>query len=164
MNIRKLHPASKILIIIIIGFVTYIVASSMINLTATDILRGLGRGRMMDSLLTGNVVINTTSIASGLIGMLIASLLIFRRGHDSGGRKDDFSIMKRALTEGETSLLENVRAVPDGITQDSLRFRLGWSKAKVSTMLGNLDRMGLVQRERFGKTYKVYYQETDGKK
>ena len=45
------------------------------------------------------------------------------------------------------------------ITQDSLRFRLDWSKAKVSTILTNLDKRNLIQRERIGKTYKVYLQK-----
>ena len=47
------------------------------------------------------------------------------------------------------------------ITQDSLRFRLNWSKAKVSTILTNLDKIGLIQRERIGKTYKVYLQKQE---
>jgi uncharacterized membrane protein len=37
-----------------------------------------------------------------------------------------------------------------------LRFRLGWSKAKLSRILTNLDKMNLIQRERAGKTYNVF--------
>lgn len=48
------------------------------------------------------------------------------------------------------------RGEPGRITQDSLRFRLGWSKAKVSRILTNLDRKNIVQRERTGKTYAVF--------
>lgn len=65
-----------------------------------------------------------------------------------------YRVLKRALSEDEKKILEEVRKSKE-ITQDSLRFRLGWSKAKLSALLTGLDRRGIIQRERIGKTYKV---------
>ena len=55
----------------------------------------------------------------------------------------------------EKKILDEVKRAGE-ITQDSLRFRLNWSKAKISTILTNLDKINLIQRERQGKTYKVF--------
>lgn len=67
-------------------------------------------------------------------------------------------IIKTALTEEEKKALFEIEKAGE-ITQDSLRFRLGWSKAKTSAIISNLDRMGIVQRERIGKTYKVFLEK-----
>ncbi len=66
-----------------------------------------------------------------------------------------FEFIAGVLTDDEKRLLAEVKAAK-AITQDSLVFRLGWSRAKASTVLSNLDRKRLVVRERSGKTYKVY--------
>jgi len=68
------------------------------------------------------------------------------------------NIIRKALSEDEKSILEEIKKAGK-ITQDSLRFRLNWSKTKVSTILTNLDKINLIQRERTGKTYKVYLQK-----
>jgi|GEM_PF-1463498 len=174
MDAKNLHPVSRILIILLVGVIVYMAAFAAFSPAVPNEGPGMSRGHMMGNFsTTGNIIVNGTSVAAGLAGMLVLSMLFFRHGHPQGGQVlkaepagdekerlvDEFSILRRALTEDEVLLLEKVREVPDGITQDSLRFRLDWSKAKVSTMLTNLDRMGLVQRERLGKTYKVYYQE-----
>ncbi|MBI4020278.1 MAG: hypothetical protein HY367_03015 [Candidatus Aenigmarchaeota archaeon] len=162
MALESYHPVSKIILILIAGVVIY-----MLSFPVTGLLVPRDRpfGHMMGNFGTpGNILVNSLSVAVGLVGMLVMSLLLFRKREQTPVEKpkaDEFSIMKRALSADEALLLEKVRAVPDGITQDSLRFRLNWSKAKVSTMLSNLDRMGLVQRERLGKTYKVHYQSQD---
>ncbi|MFQ6065443.1 MAG: helix-turn-helix transcriptional regulator, partial [Candidatus Bathyarchaeia archaeon] len=61
-------------------------------------------------------------------------------------------------SEDEKAIIDEIRRAGK-ITQDSLRFRLGWSKAKVSRILINLDKMNLIQRERIGKTYNVFLTE-----
>lgn len=73
-------------------------------------------------------------------------------------REDELRIMKKALSKDELLVLEEVEKAGE-ITQDSLRYRLEFSKAKVSAIITSLDRMGLIQRERQGKTYKVYLQK-----
>jgi uncharacterized membrane protein len=178
MNPRELHPVSKVIVMLIIGVAVFAAVGAGTGMFSTSTVRmpRSGMGAASTDLLSGDVLLAASAAGVSLAVMLAASILLFnwRPGHSdrlAGGTegrtgnkgqpapKDEFSIIKRALTDDETSLLEKVREVPGGVTQDSLRFRLGWSKAKISTMLTNLDRMGLVQRERFGKTYKVHYQE-----
>jgi uncharacterized membrane protein len=73
---------------------------------------------------------------------------------------DELEIIKRALSDDEKLVLDEIRRAGE-ITQDSLRFRLEWSKAKLSRILTNLDKLNLIQRERFGKTYKVFLTNND---
>jgi len=67
-------------------------------------------------------------------------------------------IIKKALSDDEKAVVDEIRRAGE-ITQDSLRFRLDWSKAKLSRILTNLDKMNLIQRERVGKTYNVFLTE-----
>jgi hypothetical protein len=71
---------------------------------------------------------------------------------------DELQIIRKVLSDDEKAVVDEIRRAGT-ITQDSLRFRLGWSKAKVSRILTNLDKMNLVQRERVGKTYNVFLTE-----
>ena len=75
---------------------------------------------------------------------------------------DELEIIKRALSEDEKLVVDEIRRARE-ITQDSLRFRLEWSKAKLSRILTNLDKLNIIQRERLGKTYKVFLSEKSQK-
>ncbi|MBI4399250.1 hypothetical protein HY570_00740 [Candidatus Micrarchaeota archaeon] len=66
-----------------------------------------------------------------------------------------FEAMKKGLSSDERMLVEEVQKSGE-ITQDSLRLRLGWSKSKLSTIASYLDRQGIVQRKRSGKTYVLF--------
>lgn len=77
--------------------------------------------------------------------------------------KADLKILKRIMTDDEKKLVGEIEKSGE-ITQDSLRLRLDWSKAKVSTVLSILDRQGVVQKERSGKTYRVRLDPSLGKK
>ena len=70
-------------------------------------------------------------------------------------RKNDLDVIKTVLSPDEKRILTEIEKAGE-ITQDSLRFRLDWSKAKVSAILLQLDRINLIQRERQGKTYNVF--------
>ena len=70
-------------------------------------------------------------------------------------KTDELEIIKRALSDDEKAVIDEIRRAGE-ITQDSLRFRLGWSEAKLSRILTNLDKMNFIQRERVGKTYNVF--------
>ena len=59
------------------------------------------------------------------------------------------------LTKDEKRLINTVEEAGE-ITQDSLRFRLEWSKAKVSAIVTGLERVNILQRKREGKTYSVF--------
>ena len=92
----------------------------------------------------------------GVVFALLVGFLVSLKLKPKAEGKDEFSILKKALSGDEQKLLGEVKKAGE-ITQDSLRFRLDWSKAKVSAILSNLDRMNLVQRERVGKTYNVIF-------
>lgn len=58
-------------------------------------------------------------------------------------REDDLRVVK--------IILEN-----EGVTQDSLHFRTGFSHSKLSMIIKNLEEKDLIVREKFGRTYKIY--------
>src|SRR3989338_8057487 len=105
-----------------------------------------------------SVTMNLVSLIVAISVALIVSFYLFK--HDAKER--EYNIVRKALSEDEKAILDEIKKA-DEITQDSLRFRLDWSKAKVSTILTNLDKRGLIQRERIGKTYKVYLQNNKNK-
>ncbi|MFB6069549.1 MAG: helix-turn-helix transcriptional regulator [Halanaeroarchaeum sp.] len=59
------------------------------------------------------------------------------------------------LPEDERRVLEPVVESP-GITQIELRDRADFSKSKVSQTVSDLEKRGLIARERQGRTYRVY--------
>ena len=63
--------------------------------------------------------------------------------------------MRIQLAESVAKAMEKLKSTKPA----SLRFRLNWSKAKISTILTNLDKKGIVQRQRTGKTYNIYLQK-----
>jgi len=107
---------------------------------------------------TNSVIVNLVSFILAVLSAFLFSLYLLKSEEKKTGGKSELAILKKALSEDEKNIVEEIEKAKE-ITQDSLRFRLGWSKAKVSTILTNLDKMGLVQRERIGKTYKVYLQK-----
>ncbi|MFC7130504.1 helix-turn-helix transcriptional regulator [Haloferax chudinovii] len=73
---------------------------------------------------------------------------------------DDNSSTRRepildVLPEDERRVLEPV-LTPPGITQIELRDRSDFSKSKVSQTVSELEKRGLLYRERQGRTYRVY--------
>lgn len=83
-----------------------------------------------------------TGVASGATPADGASLT-------AGGR------VLELLPEDERRILEPVIASP-GITQIALRDRSDFSKSKVSQTVSELEKRGLLYRERQGRTYRVY--------
>ena len=103
---------------------------------------------------SGSATMNLASLIIAISTAIFISFYLFK--HD--GKDKEYKIIRKALSEDEKAILDKIKKAGE-ITQDSLRFRLDWSKAKVSTILTNLDKMNLIQRERVGKTYKVYLQK-----
>lgn len=66
----------------------------------------------------------------------------------------NLAILEHALTDDEALILRMI-ADSEGLTQDSLRFRTGFSKSKVSALLLGLEKNGLIYREKLGRTYKL---------
>lgn len=69
--------------------------------------------------------------------------------------KRNISVLKKALNTDEALLVEHV-AESEGVTQDSLRFKTGFSKSKVSSLLSEMEKKDIVVRENLGRTYKVF--------
>ena len=66
-----------------------------------------------------------------------------------------FNILLKALDNYEKKVVNAVREQP-GITQNTLRIRTDMSKAKLSYVLQELERRGIVKRIEKGKTLEVY--------
>lgn len=110
--------------------------------------------------------------AFGAFGALFALafyLLFFSKGEEaivSRLEKDTerklteekFSILLKGLDAFEKEALNIIRS-QEGITQNTLRLRVNMSKAKLSQVLQNLERKGLVKREKDKKTMALYLKE-----
>ncbi|WP_330633327.1 helix-turn-helix transcriptional regulator [Halocatena halophila] len=59
------------------------------------------------------------------------------------------------LPHDETQIVEPVLTSP-GITQSELRDRADFSKAKISQTVTDLEKRGLLYREEYGRTYRIY--------
>ncbi len=74
---------------------------------------------------------------------------------ESKSSVDRLAVAERLLDEDERAVLRII-AGNEGITQDSLHFRTGFSTSKVSAIVKKLEGKDLIYRERFGKTYRLY--------
>ncbi len=70
-------------------------------------------------------------------------------------KNDKKEVVERVLEEDERTVFRIV-AENEGITQDSLHFRTGFSQSKISMVVKKLEEKNLIYRERFGKTFKIY--------
>ncbi|ADC65103.1 transcriptional regulator, MarR family [Ferroglobus placidus DSM 10642] len=71
---------------------------------------------------------------------------------------EKLAIAEKLLEEDERKVLRII-AENEGITQDSLHFRTGFSTSKISMIIKKLEEKDLIYRERFGKTYRIYLSE-----
>ena len=153
-DITGLNNITKILLVILAIAVSYFIISLIINPFTQPT-------SMMDMMAQLNNSFGADTIIPLIIALIIGiivSFYLFKDKNKEDKKKDEFSIIRKALSEDEKKILDEIKKAKE-ITQDSLRFRLGWSKAKVSTILTNLDKRNLIQRERTGKTYNVYLQK-----
>ncbi len=162
-NFKKLDNVTKTLLILLVGVVFYFGVSLAFKpfFTAESTSMMERMQRMMGGSIpafSNTATINSLSLIIAILVSLIASYQLFKQGSGrSAGHDNEYKIIRKTLSDDEKRILDEVKKAGK-ITQDSLRFRLGWSKAKVSTILTNLDRIGLIQRERVGKTYRVHLQ------
>ncbi|UWG46836.1 putative transcriptional regulator [Halanaeroarchaeum sp. HSR-CO] len=75
-------------------------------------------------------------------------------GQESAGVSSRPSVLD-VLPEDERRILEPVIESP-GVTQIALRDRADFSKSKVSQTVSDLEKRGLLSRERQGRTYRIY--------
>jgi len=161
LDLTKLDNVTKILLILLIGVIFYFAVFSIIKpffITEPTPMMGMMSqmmgSDMMNFSTTSSTTMNLVSLIIAITVALVVSIFLFKQNL----KHDEFNIIKKALSDDEKAIIEEIKKAEE-ITQDSLRFRLNWSKAKVSTILTNLDKMNLIQRERIGKTYKVYLQK-----
>ena len=160
-NLRQIDSTSKIAIIILViiagYFLTFLVMSLLLMPDQTPMVRMMNEmmgTNIMNFSTTNSIITNTVSLLFGIgLGLLMSLYLFGMQAKDK-----EHNILRKALSGDEKKIFDEIKRAGE-ITQDSLRFRLDWSKAKVSTILTNLDKIGLIQRERTGKTYKVYLQK-----
>lgn len=98
------------------------------------------------------------------LGGMLAGIIFFLWSRPGEGKESypivsspmerNLAILERALNEDEARILRII-AESEGITQDSLRFRTGFSKSKVSAILLGLEKNGIIYREKLGRTYKL---------
>ncbi len=68
---------------------------------------------------------------------------------------DKMGVVEKLLEGDELEVFKIIRE-NEGVTQDSLHFRTGFSPSKVSMIVKKLEEKNLIYRERFGKTYRIY--------
>lgn len=161
LNFYKLDNVTKILLILLIGVILYFSIFSILKpffiTQPTPMINMMGQmmgSGIMNFLSASSATMNLVSLIVAISIAILVSFYLFK--HDTNEEK--YKIVRKVMSEDEGVILDEIKKAGE-ITQDSLRFRLDWSKAKVSTILTNLDKMGLIQRERIGKTYKVYLQK-----
>lgn len=94
---------------------------------------------------------NLISMLGGLIAGGMVSIILNTKRKEI----NKLELVKEVLSSSERDAVSIIQKSKE-ITQDSLMFRLGWSRAKISTILTNLERRNLIQRKREGKTYLVF--------
>jgi len=113
-----------------------------------------------------------THISFGVIGFIIALgiyLLIFTKGEEAiikrleeekmmKLKEEKFDIILKALDQFEQKVFKAVKE-QDGITQNMLPLRTNLSKAKISYVLTELEKRGLIKRIQKNKTLAVYLKE-----
>lgn len=160
-DLKRLDNVTKILLILLIGVVFYFAIFSILKpffiTEPTPMMRMMGQmvgSDIMNFSSANSVTMNLISLIVAISVALIVSFYLFK--HEA--KNEEYAIIRKALSDDEKKILDEIKKSGE-ITQDSLRFRLNWSKAKVSTILTNLDKRNLIQRERIGKTYRVYLQK-----
>jgi len=160
-NVTKLDNFTKALLILLIGVIFYFavfLALKPFFITEPASMTGMMNQIMGSDIINfsdGNsITMSLVSLISAIIMAVVASFYLFKHS----AKEQEYNIIKMALSKDEKAILDEIKNA-GSITQDSLRFRLNWSKTKVSTILTNLDKINLIQRERTGKTYKVYLQK-----
>lgn len=160
-DFKELDVVSKVVLIVLIVLIVYFgvfSVSSVFFVSEQNSMMGMMNEMMGSSMSfsTNNSII--TNLISLILALLIGFLVSLSLFKNKEGKDEEYNILRKALSVDERKVLDEIRKSRE-ITQDSLRFRLEWSKAKVSTILTNLDKIGLIQRERVGKTYNVCMQK-----
>jgi len=157
-RLRGLDFTTKIVVVILVVVISYLLLFLALSaLIVEDSNSWNMMGNMMNPTPDYTVPIVLSLTLALVAGVLVLLLLkpTTTQAVATPVKTDELEIIKRALSDDEKAVLDEIRRAGE-ITQDSLRFRLEWSKAKLSRILTNLDKLNLIQRERVGKTYNVF--------
>ncbi len=147
------RESDRTLIAILIFIGTVVILSSL-SYIYSPMARHMGMMGMM------GVTFSSYSLILGLLAVFV--YLSLTSGKEKVEKtevekqgQDLVDVIEKVLDKDE-SLIINIIKEHEGVTQDSLRFKTGFSKAKISLILKELENKGIIYRERFGKTYKLY--------
>jgi uncharacterized membrane protein len=140
----KLTENERLMASVILIFIVYFGLDSFLSLVLNDQSASFVRERLTFSFVAGMV--------SGIL------FYWYSKKTTQSSELDKMGILKRTLTDDEMLILTIVRDTP-GVTQDSLKFRTEFSKSKVSALSLNLEKKGIIQREKSGRTYKIFLSE-----
>ena len=101
------------------------------------------------------------ALAFYLVALSKGEEAIVQRLENDTARKlgeEKYSILSKGLNEFEKKVLTVVRQ-EEGITQNMLRLRVDMSKAKLSQVLQELAKKGLIKREAKDKTFQIFLKE-----
>ncbi|UCC58078.1 MAG: hypothetical protein JSW14_06895 [Candidatus Bathyarchaeum sp.] len=157
-RLRGLDFTTKIILVILVVIISFLLL--FLVLSEVFVQDSTSGGGMMWHMMNPSpdyTVAKLLSLTLALVAGVLVTLWLKPTKTETAAvsKTDELEIIKRALSDDEKAVLDEVRRAGE-ITQDSLRFRLEWSKAKLSRILTNLDKMNIIQRERVGKTYNVF--------
>ncbi len=103
----------------------------------------------------------TLSFLSGMIlgvSFFLWTKSLAGENESSSSLMRNIEVLKKALNDDEVLLIDIISS-SEGVTQDSIRFKTGFSKSKVSALLTDLEKKDILSRERLGRTYKIFISE-----
>lgn len=147
MNYRSLEQNERMILAVIIIIVTFFALNSLVPLFFGSIEDAFFMHYKMTLSFLGGIV-------AGVVFLVLTTPTSEKpKVRDIVDR--NMEILGRALNKDETQILEMIRD-SEGITQDSLKYRTGFPRSKVSTLLTHLEKRGIIFREEAGRTYKLF--------
>ncbi len=155
---------------VILIFVSFLLVGIFYSLVSTTYNKAEQLGCFGDPVCGEiDMSINIIHFAFGIIGFVLALgvyLIFFYSGEEAILRRleeeknkrieeDTFAILSKAMDEYEKKIFEAIRE-QDGISQNTLVLRTGFSKSKVSEVLKDFEKKNLVRREKSGKINHVF--------
>jgi len=103
------------------------------------------------------------SIIPSILAILGIALIVISAAKIYEDRKEDrvsaesgkVDVVEKLLSGDELRVFKIIQE-NEGITQDSLHFKTGFSPSKISMIVKKLEEKNLIYREKFGKTFKIY--------
>ena len=153
-KISELDNLSKFIIILVLILLIYILIICFLVPIMFSPSKGFTEEYLLSFSTPENRHINLISFLFAIVFGAIFAIMIRKKETDSKS-ENELNIIKGVLSNSDKQIIQILETVEE-ITQDSLMFRLEWSRAKVSTILTNLEKRNLIQRRREGKTYMVF--------